>query len=148
MTGLSRRDVILASVGAAIAAVGSAGFPAALFAQSAVTPEQFLAISERLTGKSDLDADVATTLLGGFLATGHGTELARLADETFDAFTPLADAIVAAWYSGVFDTVEDGKPAQRVAAFTEALVWEAMTFSKPFAECGGETGYWADPPEA
>ena len=56
--------------------------------------------------------------------------------------------LMAAWYSGVFDTMADGKPTQKVATFTEALVWDAMTYSKPFAECGGETGYWSDPPEA
>ena len=28
------------------------------------------------------------------------------------------------------------------------IVWQALTFTKPFGECGGETGYWADPPEA
>jgi hypothetical protein len=37
---------------------------------------------------------------------------------------------------------------QKVADFTGALVWQALTFTKPFGECGGETGYWADPPEA
>jgi Membrane bound FAD containing D-sorbitol dehydrogenase len=148
MIAPTRRDLILAAVGAAIAAAGSTGFPAALYAQSTVTPEQFLAISERLTGKTDLDLDIAATLLGGFLATGHEEALAQFANETFDSFTPVADAIVAAWYSGIVDTVEDGKPAQKLATFTEALVWDAMTYSKPFAECGGETGYWADPPEA
>lgn len=146
---LSRRDLILAAVGAAIASAGTTGFPAALFAQSTVTPEQFLALSERLTGKSELSLDVATTILGGFLATGHQDELARLAAEHFDAFTPLADAIVAAWYSGLFTTATAGEaPVQKVSGFTEALVWDALTFTKPWAECGGETGYWADPPEA
>jgi hypothetical protein len=33
-----------------------------------------------------------------------------------------------------------------VATFTDALVWNALTFTKPWAECGGETGYWANPP--
>jgi hypothetical protein len=145
----SRRDLILAAVAAAIASVGTAGFPAALFAQSSVTPEQFLALSEKLTEKSDLDLEVATTILGGFLATGQGEGLTQLAGEGFDAFTPLADAIVAAWYSGLFMTAAAGEaPVQKVATFSEALVWEALTFTKPWAECGGETGYWADPPEA
>ena len=94
---LSRRDVILAAVGAAIASVGAAGFPAALFAQSTVTPEQFLALSEKLTEAPNLDLGVATTILGGFLATGHGDEISQLVGESFDSFTPIANAIVAAW---------------------------------------------------
>jgi hypothetical protein len=153
----SRRDLILAAVGAAIASAGTVGFPAALFAQSTVTPEQFLALSEKLTGTPKLDLDVATTILGGFLATGHGAEVAQLVGENFDSFTPIANAIVAAWYSGLYTTVPKGAGAsnhplrgrvQRVATFTDALVWNALTFTKPWAECGGETGYWADPPAA
>lgn len=151
----SRRDLILAAVGAAIASVGTAGFPAALFAQSTVTPEQFLALSEKLTQTPKLDLGIATTILGGFLATGHGDEIARLAGENFDSFTPIANAIVAAWYSGLYNTVPRGTGAsdhplrgrvQRVATFDQALVWSALTFTKPWGECGGETGYWSDPP--
>ena len=146
----SRRDLILAAVTVAIASAGTLGFPRALFAQAAVTPEAFLAFSERVTGVSDLDADVATTILGGFLATGHGDELAILVSEAGDSFTPLADAVVAAWYSGLVTTAGEGGSgtAQKVTDFTGALVWQALTFTKPWAECGGETGYWADPPEA
>jgi len=145
----TRRDVILAALATAIAAAGTAGFPSELFAQSAITPEQFLAISEKLTETKGLDLEVATTLLGGFLATGHAEGLTRLAGDQYDAFTPLADAIVAAWYSGLYTTATEGKaPSEAVATFTDALVWNALTFTKPWAECGGETGYWADPPEA
>ena len=152
---LSRRDIILAVVGAAIASAGTAGFPAALFAQSTVTPEQFLALSEKLTQTSKLDLGIATTILGGFLATGHGDEIALLIGENFNSFTPIANAIVAAWYSGLYTTVPRGAGAsnhplrgrvQRVATFDQALVWNALTFTKPWGECGGETGYWSDPP--
>ena len=158
MTALpSRRDLILAAVGVAIASVGTIGFPAALFAQSAVTPEQFLALSEKLTEKSGLELNVATTILGGFLVTGHGAEIAQLVGENFDSFTPIANAIVAAWYSGLYTTVPRGTGAsnhplrgrvQRVATFDQALVWNALTFTKPWGECGGETGYWSNPPSA
>ncbi len=146
----SRRDLILAAVTAAIASAGTLGFPRALFAAADVTPEAFLAFSERLTGIKDLDADVAKTILGGFLATGHGDELAILVGEPGDSFTPLADAVVAAWYSGLVTTAGAGGAGteDKVTDFTGALVWQALTFTKPFGECGGETGYWADPPEA
>lgn len=146
----SRRDLILAAVTAAIASAGTLGFPRALFAASDVTPEAFLAFSERVTGVPGLDADVATTILGGFLSTGHGDELAILVGEPGDSFTPLADAVVAAWYSGLVTTAAPGGSGteQKVADFTGALLWQALTFTKPFGECGGETGYWADPPEA
>jgi len=151
---LSRRDLILSGVAAAIASVGAAGFPSALFAQSAVTPQQFLTLSEKLTVTPNLDLGIATTILGGFLATGHGDEIAKMLAEGYDFFTPLANAIVAAWYSGIYTTITKAAgasppnvPVQEVADFTQALVWNALTFTKPWGECGGETGYWADPPE-
>lgn len=152
---ISRRDLILAAVGAAIAGTGAAGFPASLFAQSPVTPEQFLALSERLTATPKLDPEVGTTILGGFLATGHGDEIAKLIAVGHEPVTPLANAIVAAWYSGVYTTMPKdnganpaGETVDAVATFTQALLWNALSFTKPWGECGGETGYWADPPEA
>ncbi len=146
----SRRDLILAAVTAAIASAGTLGFPQALYAAAEVTPEAFLGFSERVTGVRGLDLGVATTILGGFLATGHGTELAILVSEPGNSFTPLANAVNAAWYSGLVTTaaLDGAGTGQEVADFTGALVWQALTFSKPFGECGGETGYWADPPEA
>ena len=146
----TRRDFILGAAMAAIAAAGVGGFPSALFAAAPVTEEAFLGFSERVTQKSGLDPDVAKTILGGFLATGHGDALAQIIANGGESFTPLADAVVAAWYSGLVTTkAKDGEGTQQVVTdFTGALVGEAMTFTKPFAECGGETGYWADPPEA
>jgi hypothetical protein len=140
------RRSILAGLAAAIAAAGAGGFPAAVFAQSTVTVEQFIALSEKLTGTKALDADIAKTLLGGFLATGNGAALATLVQEDadFTSYTDLANAIVAAWFSGVYNTGS----GQAVATFTEALLWDALDFTKPWAECGGETGYWAEAPDA
>jgi len=139
----TRRDAILNSLAAAIAAAGSAGFPASLFAQAEVTAEQFLQLSERLTGAGDLDQDVARILLGGFLATGHGPELLSIATAGQSSPSPLCDAIVAAWYSGLYDTGH----GTAVSDFNGALVWNALSFTKPFGSCGGAVGYWADPPE-
>ncbi len=150
MAETTRREFILGGVMAAIATAGAAGFPAALYAQSTVTPEAFLAFSKRATGVNDLDPDVAGKILGGFLSTGHGAELAKLVVHQGPSFTQLADAVVAAWYCGLVPTrVPGGAGTDDVVTdFKGALVWRALTFSKPFGECGGETGYWADPPEA
>lgn len=142
MTDLDRRGFLLSGVAAAIAAAGAGGFPPHIYAQGQVTVEQFLATSKKLTAVPELDPDMARTLLGGFLAAGHGEALAKLVGGE-DEFGPLADAVVAAWYSGLYDT---GK-AQAVASFNGALVWDALTFTKPFANCGGDMGYWAEPPQ-
>lgn len=142
----SRRDLVLAGVGAAVAAAGASGFPSFLFAQAPVSLDQFLALSERLTGMKNLGADVARTLLGGLLATGHGAALAELVREGADpaSQTELANAVVAAWYSGLYDSGS----GEAVATFTDALMWRALDFTKPWAECGGETGYWGEPPQS
>ena len=138
----TRRDFLLAGLGTAIAAAGMT-FPAALHAGAAVTAEEFLALSKSLTEQSSLDPAVAETLLAGFLATGNGGLLAELVAGSGGVETKvLADSIVAAWYSGIYDT---GK-GQAVAAYTDALVWTGLPYSKPFGYCGGATGYWADPP--
>lgn len=137
----TRRDVLLIALGAAIAAAGAAGFPAALFAGAPVTLDQFMALSAKLTEAGDLDPAIGEKYLGGFLASGQSEGLAKLV--AGGSAPELAAAIVAAWYSGIYDS---GK-GEAVAGFEQALLWRAMSFTKPFADCGGETGYWSRPPE-
>ena len=54
---LTRRDLLLRGVAAAVAAAGAGGFPAALYAAAAVTLDQFLVLSKALTEAVDLDPD-------------------------------------------------------------------------------------------
>jgi hypothetical protein len=138
---LPRRDVLLAALGAAIAA----GLPPGIWAAAPMDVDGFLALSARLTRSSGLDAGIAKTLLGGFLAAGQGPGLTALADggSAAQGQGALAAAIVAAWYSGVYDSGH----GRAVADFDGALLWNALGFTKPFAQCGGATGYWADPPQ-
>lgn len=138
---LTRRD-LLAGVAAAIAAAGTAGFPSALYAAAKVTLAQFTALSEWLTETPDLDPDVGKSLLGGFLATGNGPALAQLVKKQGE-HGAVANAVVAAWYTGIYET---GK-GRAVATVDQALMWNALTFTKPLAFCGGNSGYWANPPE-
>lgn len=140
---LPTRRALLASAGAAALAVAT-GLPAA--AQTPLTVEQFLALSTRLTGKPGLDRTTATMLLDGFAGTGKSADLAALVAAGGNATVktrPLANAVVAAWYCGVYDTA-GGKA---VAGFDTALMWDAMRFTKPVGMCGGESGYWAAPPD-
>lgn len=37
-------------------------------------------------------------------------------------------------------------PGVTVADLNGALLWDALAFTKPWGSCGGETGYWRDPP--
>ncbi|MEQ1953720.1 sugar dehydrogenase complex small subunit [Mesorhizobium yinganensis] len=140
---ITRREAFLG--GASLAAL-AAGLPRWAFAEDVVTAEQFLALSARLTGTDagDLDTTMAAKLLQAMLATGRGPGLTLLATDTQVDTGSVANDVVSAWYSGVVDT---GK-GLAVAGFTDALMWNALDFTKPFAFCGGETGYWADPPQS
>jgi hypothetical protein len=139
---ITRRSLLICGTSAvALAAtlpplLGSAG--------ETVPLDQFRTLSARLTGAavSDLDEGMASKLLGAFLSMGRGPALAALAADPASNTGPVADEIVAAWYSGTYKT-----PAGlAVAGFTDALLWKALDFTKPPGECGGETGYWANPP--
>jgi hypothetical protein len=141
--GITRRDALVAALAAAIAAAGAGGFPAAVYGEASVTLDQFLALSSRLTGATNLDAAIGKVLLGAFLSIGKEAGLARLAAGEDGADKDLAAAIVAAWYSGLCDSAS----GPVVATFDQALLWQALSFTKPFGECGGSTGYWSDPPQ-
>jgi hypothetical protein len=142
MKTISRRGLILGCVGAATLAVV---FPRPAAAQATITVEEFRALSARLTGTgmSGLNVVSAGDLLGGFLSMGHGPDLARLAADPGAREGPLADDIVAAWYSGRYDT----RNGLATIGLANALLWTALDFTKPPGLCGGATGYWADAPQ-
>jgi hypothetical protein len=114
--------------------------PAPAFAAS-LDRDAFVKLSQELVGQARLSNDVATRMLEAFTTLGKGEALASLAAGKSD--DELANTIVAGWYTG-----ESPLPdADEVLEYTDALIWDAMDYSKPMAYCGGATGYWADPPE-
>ena len=138
-----RKDV----VGAHSCALSAASaFPFFAGANETITVDEFRALSARLTGASltDLNATAAAKLLDGFLSMERGADLARLAADPGARAGPLADDIVAAWYSGNYHTATGlasiGLPG--------ALLWDALNFTKPSGFCGGLTGYWGDAPQS
>ena len=141
--GFTRRDALLAGLAAAVLAATAGGFPAVLYGEAPVTLDQFLALSRRLTGATKLEATAAKTMLGALLSTGKGEELASLVAGGEVADKDLAATIIAAWYSGICESAS----GPVVATFDQALLWQALSFTKPFGECGGSTGYWSDPPQ-
>lgn len=141
----TRRRLLLSALAGTIAAAGAGGFPARLYALAEISESEFIALSQALTGAEWLDPRVASTLLGGFLAMGKDAELAALAAEmpAPDASGELAEALIAAWYSGIFA----GPNGPVAADYTGALLWNALAFTKPAGLCGGETNHWSEPPE-
>lgn len=141
---VSRRDLLrhVSSTAFALAT----GLPAGTRAWAATAPslDGFMSLSGKLTGHSDLDPEMGKNILAAFTAAGQAPELAALvADPAPEANTSkLANALVAAWYSGLSPVAA----AREVTGFNSALLWDTLSYTKPWGSCGGATGYWADPP--
>ena len=110
----------------------------------------FITLSERLTGRTGLDAEVAQIYLNALLSAP--ANVALLADLSRGALPPgartpahvgLEQEIVVAWYTGTYHVA--GEP--RLATHTGALMWRAIGSSAP-GTCTGPTGSWSQPPRA
>lgn len=138
--GLTRRRLLALSGGSALALL--TGLPS--LAAEGVSEDEFVKLSARLleTDASSLDADIAAKYLAGFEQTGRLQALSLLAGGTGDK--ALEEEIITAWYSGVHRTAQ----GEEVATYTDALIWTALDYTKPQGWCGGDTGYWSEPPSA
>jgi hypothetical protein len=141
---VSRRELLRSGTSAASILILGVQSIAPGSAAASLALDQFMSISTKLTGQPSLDGDMGQKILDAFEAAGQGGNIATL----FEDATPernqtgIANAIVAAWYSGISPL----PGAREVTGFNEALVWNALSYTKPWGSCGGETGYWADPP--
>ena len=124
-------------------------------AASALSPAQFTALSQSLTGLAYKDPALASSLLRAIAADIGAPTLAKIA--TVATSTPAAqlDAalrsagvevaaarVLVALYSGVVETPK----GPVVLTYTDALGWQAVPWTKPNAVCGGPTDYWATAP--
>lgn len=163
----SRRQFIFGT--AVVATVGAIGGLASLrtaAAQDATAPDAsfpaFMKLSQYLTGKSTLDADIGHAILAGLRIddTRSDAAIAQLNDfvartntpanslqSALDASQPtlaaLPGKIMTAWYLGVVGT---GKNA-RTVAYEQALMYPpiADVIVMP-SYARGVPGYWAKPP--
>lgn len=144
MGSFSRRDLLRSSVSVSSVFFFGTQFSASAQTVTSPTLDQFFALSQKLTGHASLDNDMGRSILDAFISSGHAEELAKLIAVSTPESSKLkiADAVVAAWYSGLSPL----PGARQVTGFNEALVWNAMSFTKPWGNCGGEMGYWSEPP--
>ena len=144
MGNISRRDLLRSSTSAASILFVSTQCTA--LGQAATSPslDQFIALSQKLTGQSSLDDDMGRNIFDAFVSAGHADDLAKLISEPAPerSEAKIANALVAAWYTG-FSPLPG---AREVAGFNDALVWTALSYTKPWGNCGGEMGYWGEPP--
>ena len=141
---------------AALAASGAVG-PLAAQATPAplADPTSFADLSRSLAGYAYADAATASAMLDALTQAVGADALRRIA--TLAAVTPpaqlgaelrtaglatQAETLVTALCTGQVDT-----PAgPRVISYDNALIWQALAWTKPNAWCGGVTGYWTDKP--
>lgn len=121
----------------------------------AQTPAQLSALSKPLTGFAYEDSAVAASMLRAMTAAFGAQPLQKIA--SIASSTPssglaaalreagldgVAQRVIVALYSGVVDTPS----GPVVFAYTDALAWRAVPWTKPNAVCGGPTDYWATAP--
>ena len=128
MLSLGRRAFITA------VALVTRWFPAEPRAQTFST-DDFIALSSRLTGQSDLDRETAGIFLKNLLAT-PGINAARLARPD----TALERDIIVAWYTGV----QQVRGEAQLVTHTRAVQWSALRMPAP-GTCVGPFAAWAEP---
>jgi hypothetical protein len=151
----TRRALLRALAGAGALGLTGTSIGAAPPTKSPAAAGDFAKLAAVLTGYPAPAPDVAVRMFKAFATPARRAQLATLARVV--ATTPaaeldaalkaggldaLANELTAAWFSGVVN----GANGQQVVLYTDAYVWQAMTFSKPMGVCGGALGYWSKPP--
>jgi hypothetical protein len=133
--GLSRRHFLALGSGTALALI----LGQAALAETTLSLEDFLELSGRLLDRpaGSLSPDYA----GLYLESLDTKALESLIGGAADA--ALEQKIIQNWYTGL----HAAGSGEAVATYTDALIREALDYTKPMGWCGGETGYWADAPE-
>ncbi|MDC3960477.1 sugar dehydrogenase complex small subunit [Polyangium jinanense] len=89
-----------------------------------------------------LDELYAEAGYGGESSPGSLADLEAKGTFTDARLRAVADTIILNWYTGVYE----GASGPEVATYTDALTWRALDYTNPPSECGGLTGFWAEPP--
>lgn len=140
MKKVDRRSLLRSCAAAALFSM----MPDMPLASSRLNVSAFLQKSRELTEKSNLDPVLGSAFFHAFQAQTGDDDLLRLIHGSDDhGESDLAKSIIAAWYTGIVEAPS----GPELVTYSEALVWNAMRYTKPPGECGGRTGYWADPPE-
>ncbi len=107
----------------------------------AVSADEFLRLSRRLTGRANLDAKVGATYLEALLAVPeNAATLAQLAraSGSSPAQAALERTILEWWYTGTYELGGE----RRLATHNSALMWDAVGIPAP-GTCQGPFGAWS-----
>ena len=116
----------------------------------AISVDEFLRVSQRLVGRTRLDAQLAATYLNALLTVPANVPLlvqfARGSAPNPDppaALLALERTIIEWWYTGIYTL--NGE--RRLATHTGALMWTAMDLPAP-GTCTASFGSWSRTPRA
>ena len=138
MIFITRRAFLILSVLSASLRAGATS------TSQAISADEFLRLSRRLTGRSNLDANVGATYLEALLAVPENAgTLAQLAREngSSPAHAALERTILEWWYTGTYELGGE----RRLATHTGALMWDAVGVPAP-GTCAGAFGAWSRAP--
>ena len=143
MDTLSRRAFLVAALLAPAVRLDALGGQART---PAIGLDEFVRLSQRLLGRTNLDARVAAIYFNALIADAANVPLlARLAQGPATDLTPahlaLERAIIECWYTGTYTVAGE----RRLATHTGALMWGALGMPAP-GTCTGSFGAWARPP--
>jgi hypothetical protein len=140
---------------AALVASGYMPPGAAQPAPANVSAATFAAMSRTIAGYA-YDDDLAGRMLAALTSAVGAANLAQIAtlaaviapgqlgnELKLAGVDGAATIVVTALYSGVVETTK----GPIVITYDRALAWQAVPWTKPNAECGGPTNYWAMVPK-
>jgi hypothetical protein len=151
---VNRRE-LLAVAGAVLTALGSQGVATAQIAASSplvpISAPAFHDLTLALTGYSPRDPSLIDAFRDAFspellqleqlyqllMSEPDPDDWPKAIEEA--GLAPLAEQLVAAWYTGI---VGEGEAA-RVITYIDAFVWYAVGYTKPPSTCDTDFGAWA-----
>lgn len=151
------RRLFLQALGVCLASTSTAvSLAATPTPASAATLDSFLGAASKLCDLKLDNRELAASYLDALKATfGPGGITALMAAASLDA-SAFSKAVAASplkeisqqamllWLTGMTDDPANG--TRSVVSYGDAAVWQALPFTKPFAQCGGAFGYWAEKP--
>ncbi len=152
-TLVERRQVLRGLAALAVSALAPAGW--AQNTSTAMSPAAFRSLTVTLTDFAFSDSTLATAILDALRDAVGDPALLKIttlavvvapdqlgAELRAAGLEAQAQQVLVALYTGTIKS----KTGRRVLTYDQALAWQAVPWTKPNAQCGGETDYWASAP--
>ena len=130
---LSREAASVTAVGRSVASASSPS------QSNVLAPAGDIRLASREEGAVP-NTPIASNEIESSLVASAGPDLARLVADPGASAGTLVPDIVAAWYSGSYQT----STGLASIGYPNALLWDALNFTTPSGFCGGLMGFWGE----